>query len=242
MPSQVAVRVSEVNNDGEDDDDESIGLTTQRTFGDKVKEFAESDAANTAILGVLFAGWYLTNIVFNLYNKQARGVCEGGWLDFGVHVIFLGGVAKRAIFHRAKKIKCRVPSTTPHVSLCILPPPPRYIHTSYRHNTTGAQGLPVPFDVHAVSVWRRGGFRPRHVGKGVNGVRMRELRRASTSCTGSILSTRLVFYFSLNYHHHHHHHCKEKQTKTGTYSTTELFTRSRLYVFIVCKSVKAVKE
>ena len=67
----------------EDADDESIGLTTttQRTFtfGDKVKEFAESDAANTAILGVLFAGWYLTNIVFNLYNKQARGVCEGVW-------------------------------------------------------------------------------------------------------------------------------------------------------------------
>ena len=29
-----------------------------------------SDLKKTALLGVLFAGWYAFNIVFNIYNKQ----------------------------------------------------------------------------------------------------------------------------------------------------------------------------
>jgi uncharacterized BrkB/YihY/UPF0761 family membrane protein len=43
-------------------------------LGDKLKAFAASDSSKTAVLGVLFAGWYATNIVFNLFNKQVLNI------------------------------------------------------------------------------------------------------------------------------------------------------------------------
>jgi hypothetical protein len=76
----VAVRAGEEVNNEDDasnklvDEWEGVDGTTTHavTLGYKLKAFAGSEQAKTAVLGVLFAGWYLTNIAFNLYNKQAR--------------------------------------------------------------------------------------------------------------------------------------------------------------------------
>lgn len=56
--------------DANDDDVGSLLPGNLKAFGDKLKAFVRSDAAKLAFVGALFAGWYLTNIVFNIYNKQ----------------------------------------------------------------------------------------------------------------------------------------------------------------------------
>lgn len=167
-PSRVVVRATEVNND----DDESASANTDHQVGlkgtpgsDKLKTLAESDSAKTALLGILFAGWYLANIAFNLYNKQARGPAgrRGGegrrdwpWpLFFRIFFFFFSFFLfsnKIVHHHRQRHHNTRAnPKHDDAAEATKSPPPPRrtqthtHAHTNTRAHTHAHTSAAVPF-------------------------------------------------------------------------------------------------
>ena len=85
VPRATVIKAAGASDSDGSDNDESSTVKPVEPAGD--------ERAKTLLLGALFAGWYATNIVFNIYNKQVLKVYPYPFTStlcqFGVGAVFV---------------------------------------------------------------------------------------------------------------------------------------------------------